>query len=399
MYADVERVRFDAARHFLRVIQQQGRVLMAAETNEQVAILLHHIQALAADLIGPGGTSRADNGFALTMAGSDIAVGPGHYWVAGRLCEVEPGSAVSYLRQPDYDAPPVPLTGTHVVYLDVWERHVSAAEDPGLVEVALAGPDSCTRTKQVWQIKIRPDVANATPNSVRNKWASIEDALGRLAVGGRLSAAVGQVPRATTPCLAAPTSGYTRGENQLLRVEVHCGGPLTENPTVKWAWDNASVAHRVRQVSGSTVVLAAPPRDARSGLAKGTRVELQSDIQVRDGRPGVLTTVQGVEDDGDDYRVILAADPDCEFKEDERDERERPRWALLRRWDHTGTKLMSRLSCGPKCSASAVRRGSPEVARAACTAAARGPGLRIGGSLMLPPRWTGSVGPRTSWRR
>src|SRR5215217_8067122 len=38
---------------FTRVLLQQGRVLLDADFNEQVAILLHSIETLATDLIGP----------------------------------------------------------------------------------------------------------------------------------------------------------------------------------------------------------------------------------------------------------------------------------------------------------------------------------------------------------
>src|SRR5262245_13779398 len=131
MNGDLSRVTFDPLRHFTRVVMQQGRVQLDADWNEQVAILLHYLQSLAADLIGPhggpddlfsnpgqrAGIIRRNCGFAILSAktaaeidaiplltdaervalknslaknGSvGLAISAGHYYVDGRLCENE----------------------------------------------------------------------------------------------------------------------------------------------------------------------------------------------------------------------------------------------------------------------------------------------------------------------
>ncbi|MBD2080942.1 DUF6519 domain-containing protein [Leptolyngbya sp. FACHB-17] len=69
---------------------------------------------------------------------------------------------VTYKTQVDYPEPefkdaikePIP-DGLYLVYLDVWQRHVTVVEDPGLREVALNIPDTTTRTQTVWQVKLR----------------------------------------------------------------------------------------------------------------------------------------------------------------------------------------------------------------------------------------------------
>ena len=43
-----------------------------------------------------------------------------------------------------------------LVYLDVWQRHITALDDKLLREVALGGPDTTTRLKTVWQVKALP---------------------------------------------------------------------------------------------------------------------------------------------------------------------------------------------------------------------------------------------------
>jgi len=55
MKGDFTRYTFDRTRHFSRVLMQQGRVQLDADWNEQAAILLHYLRALAADMIGPFG--------------------------------------------------------------------------------------------------------------------------------------------------------------------------------------------------------------------------------------------------------------------------------------------------------------------------------------------------------
>ena len=40
------------------------------------------------------------------------------------------------------------------MYLDVWERHVTALEDDDIREKALGGADTTTRCKVVWQVKV-----------------------------------------------------------------------------------------------------------------------------------------------------------------------------------------------------------------------------------------------------
>ena len=42
----------------------------------------------------------------------------------------------------------------YVVYLDVWERHITALEDDSIREKALGRPDTATRTQVIWQVKI-----------------------------------------------------------------------------------------------------------------------------------------------------------------------------------------------------------------------------------------------------
>src|SRR5664279_2205870 len=159
MKGDFSRVTFDPTEHFTRVLLQQGRVSLDADFNEQASILLHRLQVMTADLLGDAAGPSNHLGFAITAATSgDFGIGPGRYYVNGILVENEVGC--SYLTQPDYPVPPSKLlkaaTGSYLAYLDVWERHVTALDEPGIREVALGGPDTASRAEVVWQVKLYP---------------------------------------------------------------------------------------------------------------------------------------------------------------------------------------------------------------------------------------------------
>jgi hypothetical protein len=99
MKVDVSRDTFHAYKNYLRVLMQQGRVQLDANWNEQVAILLRSIQALAADLIGPAAGPESQCGFLISPLKSnpkalDFQIGFGRYYVDGLLCEA------SYLPLP-----------------------------------------------------------------------------------------------------------------------------------------------------------------------------------------------------------------------------------------------------------------------------------------------------------
>ena len=91
MKGDFSRDSFDPLRRFSRVLMQQGRVQLDADWNEQVAIQLHFLRRLAADLIGPHG-GPGDGFLVQDTAGpnpikNDFRLSPGGYYVDGWLCE------------------------------------------------------------------------------------------------------------------------------------------------------------------------------------------------------------------------------------------------------------------------------------------------------------------------
>jgi N-acetylneuraminic acid mutarotase len=87
----------------------------------------------------------------------------GRYYVNGTLCENEEN--VDLAQQPDYPQSVLPADvaerSSYLAYLDVWERSVTALEDSEIREVALGGPDTSTRARSVWQVKLLPVDAEA----------------------------------------------------------------------------------------------------------------------------------------------------------------------------------------------------------------------------------------------
>ena len=90
MKADLTRNTFHLPKQFARVLLQQGRVQLDADWNEQQAILLRMLQALAADIIGPRGGPFGHCGFAIAPVAKSLTnfrIAPGRYYVDGLLCE------------------------------------------------------------------------------------------------------------------------------------------------------------------------------------------------------------------------------------------------------------------------------------------------------------------------
>ena len=68
MHGDFSRLTFDRAAGYRAVLLQQGRVMLDADFNEQVAITAHHDETRTLDLLGPAGGPADGAGFALVDA-------------------------------------------------------------------------------------------------------------------------------------------------------------------------------------------------------------------------------------------------------------------------------------------------------------------------------------------
>jgi hypothetical protein len=403
MKGDFARVTFDPARHYSQVFQQQGRVLLDADWNEQGAIQLHLLRTLAADLLGH--CWAAGNGFAITRSTTnangattplpltDWSLAPGHFYVDGILCVNE--SAITLATQPGAPTPDYGVAdgksgfenppAAFVLWLDVWERHLSWVEAPAINDVALNGVDTASRRQVVWQLRMldKPrlgqqltNVQNAlalrlkaTTDSVAVaaiKQQQTELATLRRALDGssgdpctllrealearqryalpRLRAHLQPAESDNDPCVIAADASYRGCENQLYRVEVHQPGAAvaagtaasTATASFKWSRENGSV---IFPISGAIAATAADDgstqlnvpltrlgRDARLGVVVDDWVELVDDNYTLAQRAFALLQVVAVDLPGRSVtlnvpRNVVRYQPDP------------ARHPLLRRWD------------------------------------------------------------------
>ena len=262
---------------------------------------------------------------------------------------------ITYLHQPDFvfstksnPVSPPPLlpsgsTGTVSlqIYLDVWERAITYAEDDSIREVALGGPDTAARAKLVWQVKFTAGSTDGglvcmTPQQLN---AQVQAQLQgqtkppfQPQPRGWLQAMAKQSSQSTNPCIINPNAAYTGPENQLYRVEINRGGPAGtvsgSSATFKWSRENGSVIYPIASGGGTTaVVVESLGRDDRFGLVEGNLVEVQDDRSVLSNLPGNLLSVQSI--DSTTMTVTLNGTPDPLLGSDE------TLHPLLRRWDQT----------------------------------------------------------------
>jgi hypothetical protein len=235
----------------------------------------------------------------------------------------------SYAHQPDGGAAQrLAPGGGYLIYIDAWQRHLSAIEAPTIREVALGGPDTATRAQTIAQIRALP-----LPPSSPFDWGcgSTIDTWDTLIHAKRPTLAARSDPQLAPAslCEIAATAGYRRLENQLYRVEVHEGG---STPTFKWSRENGSVAYAVVSVSvdtglqQTTVKVAARGRDSNLDAAVHDRVELIDDDADLVNRRGAM--FEYVKDGNDELELVLAGVPTGSLGQDP------TRHPLLRRWDH-----------------------------------------------------------------
>lgn len=361
MKGDFSRDSFDPYRHYTRVLMQQGRVQLDADWNEQVAITQHYLRTLTTDLVGPFGGPKDHCGFAIVtdpavmegmpgkyglpldrdrlsvlkkrLAGGDFIIGTGRYYVDGLLCEndepVTFGEQVGYPFDEETTLEKLRGATQFLVYLDVWERHVTGVENSDILEIALGGPDTATRAQLVWQVKV---LRGESPMS-----CSSADTLKRT-MQPLLRARAKQPQEQQDACVIDPGARYRGAENQLYRVEIHRGGTARRlsdrvgGATFKWSRENGSVAFPVTNLAEdpradeTTVGLGTLGRDRRLGLTQEDWVEIVDDGYALRRVAEPLHLVKRI--DRDELEVVLSGIGPAKTGQDP------ARYPLLRRWDH-----------------------------------------------------------------
>jgi Family of unknown function (DUF6519) len=339
MKADFSRIRRGTGTGYTAVLEQQGRVALDADANEQRFIDERLRRTETIDVIGPFGGPVGDEGFAITVPGSQILIGPGRYYVDGLLAE--------NTDQVSYDAQPVPLPASDpdaaallamlpgrqtllAVYLQVWQRLVTALDDPCLREPALGQADTTAREQTVWRVVARPVKADlgTQPGPFCPALYDRQPAASTGTMTVTTSNTVGDCG-----CGPVAAAGYQGLENQLYRVEIHAGGDASA-ATFTWSRENGSVVSAVTGISaaasglGSVLQVSSLGPDSNLGFGVGQWVELTDDSYLYadpPNAPGTLYQVTAVDKDPATLTVsatVSGIDPG--------------RNARVRRWDQAG---------------------------------------------------------------
>jgi hypothetical protein len=350
MKGDFSRIRFNPAKQYTAVLEQQGRVALDADANEQCAIDAHLRETETTDVVGRWGAPADDPGFKITVQNNEIFIDAGRYYVDGLLCENR--AAVRYEDQASLLNP---ITSTALtqrlmlrgapaasirVFLQAWERLVTALDDPCLREPALGHADTTARLQTVHRVvamvvpDMRPGGGGGTstgPVSLLTPCCQAMYAMAPAAHTGRLAA---QTSGGTDVCgcQPVPAAGYRGLENQLYRVEIHRGGDAS-TATFTWSRENSSVATAIQSISGADVVVSSLGPDANLGFQVGQWVEISDDTDafgLTPNQPGRLYQIKNIVPSSFTITMTTSVLPI--------DLARNPR---LRRWDQVGAAATS----------------------------------------------------------
>ncbi|GAC1561171.1 MAG: hypothetical protein NVS3B17_13560 [Vulcanimicrobiaceae bacterium] len=276
MKGDFTRDSFDPRKGVYRLLMQQGRVQLDADWNEQVATVLHRLEAVVSDLFGPFSGPERDCGFEIRACDDeDVAfvIGAGRYYLDGVLAENYDDRA-PYRRADD-----APKAGCYLAYLDVWEEFVAPQQDIESLDPALGGLDTAARTRILWRVRLRPLDTIPSRESLHAGWSKFLEQIGGAPSEPRvgLAVTVGEREDGGDPALGTARSGYHGSENRLYRVEIHEPGKIGDGATFKWSRDNGAVAFAIRSIADRMVTLEAVGRDERADIVPGDWVEIVDD--------------------------------------------------------------------------------------------------------------------------
>ncbi len=352
MKGDFSRIRFNPAKQYTAVLKQQGRVDLDADANEQCAIDVRLRETINTDVIGEYGGPEDDAGFAITISGEQISIGPGRYYVHGIL--VENPTPLNYDDQPYLDDS---TTGSDLLsqllqagsgatlgfVLEVWQRLATALDDPCLLEPALGQADTTARLQTVWRVV----GSVATPSAAPTPAPAESGPIGQLSPccqalyngpltalrTGKMGAGLAQ-SGSECGCQPIAAAGYQGLENQLYRVEIHTGGDKN-TATFKWSRENGSVVTQITSVgvNSPVITVAGLGPDANLGFQAGQWVELSDDTYQfgeQPNQPGLLYQITFVSQAA--MQVTLSAPV---FGIDT------TKNARMRRWDQAGASATS----------------------------------------------------------
>ena len=271
---DISRINFDKTKHYASVRMQQGRVLTDDDWNENERIEKEIQRESNTDIIGPFGSP--DDGFKIANLALDAGlinfdILPGTLYLGGLRLELE--ALETYRLQKDWLQQPALSDGVPVfedqerydlVYLETWQQAVSAVEDSSLFEVALGGPDTTTRVRNMRRVhlaggigfcscadawnKLITDWQTGHSGTINKQFERIRDTL--------LKVSFSNTGLPEDLCTPSAAGGYLGAENQAIRVQ------LVDDNHFTWGFDNASPLYRVAvSANGKTVQMLTEPKD------------------------------------------------------------------------------------------------------------------------------------------
>jgi hypothetical protein len=333
MPGDYSRVRFAAQSGYIGVLEQQGRVRLDADGNELVESLDRRRRAESIDTIGHGVVplTTAEGFHVQEPVAGQWTIGSGRAYVDGILVdcwgspktqdfqadlgELRSPNPLPFTQQPFYYTPSFPSPSDKapaIIYLDVWEREVTALERPDLIDPALEGIDTTTRLQAAWQVKALA-LQNAATSCTDDppEWK----ALTKPSTGVLSTATTAPTPSGS-PCTIDPAGGYTGLENRLYRVQISLGTPGgASGPQFVWSQDNASVGAvllSITSLGGGQCQLAVSTvgRDKTLGFQVNDTLEVLDDFvewSIREtNTSGTFVTVKKV----DSQQLTLTVTPD-----------------------------------------------------------------------------------------
>lgn len=237
---------FPAALHapYSGVYQQQGRMISDADWNALMQVGKDRTEAGLADAIGTG--TPEQGGIVAGNAAEGFELVWGDFYVNGirAVLAARSGAAVGatfdFADQADFPLPPDLPDGPYRLYLDVWERSLTALEEPHLLEPALHGADTTSRTRTMAQMKWAPQGFDPEDDDQNPRIGE-----GRLTLALRSAIAASD---ACEPCLDEIDVAGRVG-NYAFRVEIHgveraaSGAP--ERIVLKWSRENGAEVARI----------------------------------------------------------------------------------------------------------------------------------------------------------
>ncbi len=330
MKGDFTRSTFQAKKHYSSVRMQQGRLQLDADWNKQADIQAHFLQTHSQDLIGICGAPKANSdanpsappdnfNIRPTADGKDLHIGAGRIYVDGILCELD-DKETTYTKQGTYpNALQTDLStglkdGTYLAYLDVWQRHISAIEDPSIREVALNGADTATRTQTIAQVKLHLlDSSDPDGKDFIDKKKSRKAQL-----------------------TAARVSANSILETHLYRVEIHQGGGKLGESTFKWSRDNGIVVSEIESIKDNIIAISPKSYEMWQSSQPDQWIEITDETRELTGQPGTLVRLEQLFDNKlicDKSRELDSLNQS--LLKDITPQEARARKLKVRRWDYT----------------------------------------------------------------